>query len=181
MASIMKVSPEQLQALNLKLVIVGCGNWKMITGYRKLLGGCTFPIVSDPTRALYKEFGMNRSSMSAGRQPAYVKRGNAANIAVSMKRNLVMPLRNPGDFKGLGGEFVVGPGLECSFAHRMRTTRDHAELDDILKAIGMTIPKAHHVTIQPQKRPVVTRSRSSKEGRIIVRVVTDEPPSLSSS
>ena len=34
MASIMRVTPEELRQLNLKLVIVGCGNPKMITGYR---------------------------------------------------------------------------------------------------------------------------------------------------
>ena len=34
MASIMRITPEQLRALNLRLIVVGCGNWKMISGYR---------------------------------------------------------------------------------------------------------------------------------------------------
>lgn len=174
MASIMKVTPDQLRALNLKLVIVGCGNWKMIQGYRKLLGGCTFPIVSDPTRALYKQFGMTRSSMSPGKRSAYIRHGNAANVAVSLKRNMAMPLKNPGDLNGLGGEFVVGPGMECSYAHRMRTTRDHAELNDILKAIGVTVPELEPT---PKRKPAVISKRpgaSSKQGRVVVKVV-DNP------
>jgi hypothetical protein len=66
----------------------------------------------------------------------------AVNTAKSLKRNLAMPLKDPGSLAGLGGEFVVGPGLECSFAHRMSATRDHAELHDILKAIGSFLPAA---------------------------------------
>ena len=33
-----------------------------------------------------------------------------------------MPLANPGKLTQLGGEFIVGPGLQCHFAHRMTNT-----------------------------------------------------------
>lgn len=36
-SSVMRIAPEQLRSLNLRLVIVGCGNWKMISGYRSKL------------------------------------------------------------------------------------------------------------------------------------------------
>lgn len=73
-----------------------------------------------------------------------------------------MPLKNPGDLNGLGGEFVLGPGkTECAYAHRMKTTRDHAELVDILKAIGMAAPKELQVQAEP-----VRRARSAEEIRI---------------
>lgn len=147
----------------------------------ELLGGCTFPIVSDPKRTLYKEFGMTFNTMSAGQRPNYVQRGSAANVAVSLKRNLTMPLKSPGDLNGLGGEFVVGPGLDCAYAHRMRNTRDHAELGDILKAIGITMPELKRKQVESSARSPTSKERkepirrtSSKEGRIVVRVV-DNP------
>lgn len=47
-----------------------------------------------------------------------------------------MPLRPPGDLKLLGGEFILGPGLQCSFTHRMVTTRGHLDLPRILVQAG---------------------------------------------
>lgn len=132
---------------------------------------------------------MNLNSMAIGKRPDYIQHGPATNVAISLKRNLAMPIKNPGELGGLGGEFVVGPGLECSYAHRMRNTRDHAELGDILKAIGITVPQLERKK-QPQrasgekpgerglenspKRNAIPRRPSSKEGRIIVKIV-DNP------
>jgi hypothetical protein len=33
-----------------------------------------------------------------------------------------MPLGSPGKLTQLGGEFIIGPGLRCDFAHRMTNT-----------------------------------------------------------
>lgn len=125
------------------------------------LQGCQFPIYSDPTREVYQHFGIHMSSMAAGPKPAYTRNGVVVNTLVSLKRNTAMPLKNPGDLNGLGGEFVIGPGkTECVYAHRMKNTRDHAELVDILKAIGMSAPKQLEV-----KAEVVRRARSAEEIR----------------
>lgn len=185
MASIMRVEPAELRALNLQLIIIGCGNWKMIDGYRskysfiqsyshpvyvalltsssctEALNGCEFPIYSDPSRQIYHHFGMHMSTMAAGPKPAYTKHGMTVNTLASLKRNTAMPLKNPGDLNGLGGEFVIGPGkTECVYAHRMKNTRDHAELVDILKAIGMSAPK--QLQVKPE---IVRRARSAEEIR----------------
>lgn len=126
------------------------------------LGGCEFPVYSDPSREVYKHFGITMSTMAAGTKPAYTKHGLTTNTLISLKRNLAMPLKNPGDLNGLGGEFVLGPGkTDCAFAHRMKNTRDHAELVDILKAIGMTAPK--QLQLQPES---VRRARSAEEIRV---------------
>jgi len=42
-----------------------------------------------------------------------------------------------GDIDQLGGEFVFGPGLTCTYAHRMQTTKGHAPIHDILEAAGI--------------------------------------------
>jgi hypothetical protein len=86
---------------------------------------------------------------------------------ISMKRNMSMPLKNPGDLTGLGGEFVFGPGRsDCAYAHRMKTSRDHAELVDILKAIGTTVPKELQV---PLSFPKLVKKVVAPEAQIVRR------------
>lgn len=160
MASISRITPAQLDALGLKLIVVGCGSWKMISGYRKSLPskhahGFPFPIYSDPTRALYHHMGMNKTSMSPGKRGNYIQHSAGINVYYSIKRTMPnVPLfAAPGALGALGGEFVLGPGAKtCSYTHRMKATREHAELADILKAIGVTIPaQLYHQITQPVK------------------------------
>ncbi|KAI0277970.1 hypothetical protein BC826DRAFT_1086035, partial [Russula brevipes] len=42
-----------------------------------------------------------------------------------------------GDASQLGGEFVLGPGLSCTYVHRMQTTAGHAPIVDVLAAAGV--------------------------------------------
>jgi hypothetical protein len=49
---------------------------------------------------------------------------------------LKMPIAMPGDIKLLGGEFILGPGLQCTFTHRMTTVRGHLDIERILKIAG---------------------------------------------
>ncbi|KAI0289318.1 hypothetical protein B0F90DRAFT_858555 [Multifurca ochricompacta] len=42
-----------------------------------------------------------------------------------------------GDATQLGGEFVLGPGMSCTYAHRMQTTTGHAPILDVLAAAGV--------------------------------------------
>lgn len=51
-----------------------------------------------------------------------------------------MPLADPGKLTQLGGEFVLGPGWTCSFAHRMSNTSDHMEAPDVLRRAGCENP-----------------------------------------
>ncbi|KAK0519327.1 hypothetical protein OC835_007560 [Tilletia horrida] len=63
-----------------------------------------------------------------------------------------MPLRAPGDMKLLGGEFIFGPGLQCSFVHRMVTTRGHLDVPRILSQAGIDMtpsPEKLKVPIPP--------------------------------
>ena len=149
--------------------------------FAELLGGCTYDIVSDPTRSIYKLFGMTRMSFSPGRRGSYIQNGMAVNTAKSLKRNMAMPLKDPGSLAGLGGEFVLGPGLECSFAHRMTATRDHAELHDILKAIGSMVPAAflqqqqeYEARLRQQRQNRRLFSAPTHSGRYVIKVI-DNP------
>lgn len=115
------------------------------------LENCPYPVYSDSTRQIYSLLGMTHRTLDPGQKPAYTKHGIATSTILSMRRNMAMPLKNPGELSGLGGEFVFGPGRnECTFAHRMRHTRDHAELSDILKAIGIPLPRELHSSNAPR-------------------------------
>ncbi len=50
-----------------------------------------------------------------------------------LKNAMKMPLGNAGDSKQLGGEFILGPGLRCEYAHRMPTTRGHVDIRTLLR------------------------------------------------
>jgi hypothetical protein len=48
--------------------------------------------------------------------------------------------KDGGDWRQIGGEFLfVGKenGLVCQWAHRMRNTRDHAEIGELKGVLGM--------------------------------------------
>jgi len=51
-----------------------------------------------------------------------------------------MPIyRYPGDFFQVGGEFVFGPGLRCSYASRMHNTASHAPVREVVRAAGVDL------------------------------------------
>ncbi|EJD06876.1 uncharacterized protein FOMMEDRAFT_41408, partial [Fomitiporia mediterranea MF3/22] len=138
-----EVDVEALEKAGLKIVIVGMGSPTLITPYRELTG-TTFPIFTDPTLSVYRALGMNLRSTdrgSAAERGHYIaSRGGALG---SLKRTLQGAKRLPlfergGDTTQLGGEFILGPGAStCVYAHRMRTTRAHAPILDVVEASGV--------------------------------------------
>ncbi|KAF8623662.1 hypothetical protein AX17_007360 [Amanita inopinata Kibby_2008] len=66
----------------------------------------------------------------------YVKHGTMGGIMMVLARALKvgMPVwENGGNVAQLGGEFVFGPGLTCSYAHRMQTPKGHAPIQDVVR------------------------------------------------
>ncbi|KAH9167857.1 hypothetical protein EDB89DRAFT_1648591 [Lactarius sanguifluus] len=51
--------------------------------------------------------------------------------------------RTEDDAAQLGGEFVLGPGLSCTYAHRMQSTAGHAPIVDVLAAAGVRPTRKH--------------------------------------
>jgi hypothetical protein len=48
--------------------------------------------------------------------------------------------KDGGDWRQIGGEFLFvkqGEGWVCEWAHRMRNTRDHAEIGELKEVLGM--------------------------------------------
>jgi len=87
---------------------------------------------------------MTRQSTDSGADEdrgEYVRHGPLGGLAMVVKNaiRVGMPVwERGGDVTQLGGEFVLGPGSTCTYAHRMRTTRSHAPVLHILSVAGFT-------------------------------------------
>ncbi|SPO28446.1 uncharacterized protein UTRI_04843 [Ustilago trichophora] len=137
--SIRKIDPLPLKKANLDFVIVGQGDWHVIKAYREVMQ-VPYPMYADPKRNVYRALGMTLRTNDANpvcARPDYASMSMTKGILVAIKKGLFdMPIRNPGDMKLLGGDFILGPGLQCSFTHRMTTADGHMDLPRILAQAG---------------------------------------------
>jgi AhpC/TSA antioxidant enzyme len=165
-------NPDALRDANIDLVIISDGSPKMIAAYRKIFK-CPFPIYTDPTRNLYRALGMTLRTLDAG--PAeeagdYITHGPLGWMRMVLKNAVRMPLANAGDIKQLGGEFLLGPGPVCHYAHRMHTTKSHVPVRELLERAGVDmnpIPREirHFVDTREEERWMRERERKIKEIR----------------
>ncbi|GAA5944924.1 peroxiredoxin-like family protein [Sporobolomyces koalae] len=137
-----KITPAVLQEHNLKLSIIGCGDWELIKPYRENLG-TPFEIYSDPTKETYVALGMTLRTLDMGsHQPEYQSSGIIGNIFSSIVKAFKIGsifTKKAGDQKQLGGEFVFANGQPV-YTHRMENTRGHAPLADLFAAAGLPAP-----------------------------------------
>ncbi|KAH7342098.1 AhpC/TSA antioxidant enzyme-domain-containing protein [Rhizoctonia solani] len=143
MSSIVHLTePSLIQKAGVKLVIIGNGSPGMIKSYKTDIFHCPYEMYTDPDRKVYNALGMTLRTNDGGsveEKGSYVKHGTFTGTMLVLKRALKMPLANAGDIKQLGGEFILGPGLNCSFASRMHTTRSHTPIRDLLQAAGVSM------------------------------------------
>jgi len=140
------ISQEALAQAQTKIVVIGCGDWQPIRNYLEITD-FQGQIFTDPTRKLYHALGMTMESLEltpAGEEKkSYVRTGFLSNVMQSIWTG---PIKNPsligkqGKLSQLGGDFIFGPGNQCSFASRMQHTQDHVEVADLMQAAGVTYP-----------------------------------------
>ncbi|KAF5370831.1 hypothetical protein D9758_001841 [Tetrapyrgos nigripes] len=134
------VSPKVLAQKGVNLVIISNGSYSMIKSYRRIFR-TPFSVYTDSTHAVYNALGMTLQTTEAGpSRPEYVQHGMVSGIGMVLAHAVKarMPIwKAGGDIGQLGGEFVLGPGLQCSFAHRMRYTRSHVPILQVVKAAGI--------------------------------------------
>ncbi|KAJ7895070.1 AhpC/TSA antioxidant enzyme-domain-containing protein [Mycena leptocephala] len=127
-ADLASVPEADLESAGTKIVVIGCGEWRGLAKYKEA-AGFKGPIYADSNRKLYFTLGMDiqtfATTPSGQKKPSYVKDSFLTN---TWKRN----------FTQIGGDFVFGPGNQCTFAHRMQHTQDHVEVSDLMKAAGVT-------------------------------------------
>ncbi|PHH74851.1 hypothetical protein CDD80_2788 [Ophiocordyceps camponoti-rufipedis] len=158
------ISPEALLQLPIStfIVVIGCGDPALIEMYADATA-CPFPIYTDPKGGLYDELGMVKT-LALGSRPAYMRKSMTRGIVDSIGQALRsvpsgLALRS-GDHRQVGGEFlfepfeVTTPAAEerkeverigefeperkrVSWCHRMGSTRDHAEIPEIMDVLGL--------------------------------------------
>jgi hypothetical protein len=140
--------PSKLSSLSTptKITVVSCGTPNLIKSYISDTS-CPYTLYTDPTQKIYKALNMGRTLDLGSKKPKYME--NKSMLGVSLK-GIYQGLRagryvaNGGDFWQVGGEFLFVKGneekseWECKWAHRMRTTRDHAEVDELRDLLGVT-------------------------------------------
>jgi len=140
------VPKEALVAANTHLVIIGCGEWKAIRGYKETTG-FVGDIYADSSRTLYHALGMTITNLDLTpkdqKKRSYVKDSYLHNVFSSILKG---PIKQPlnigkqGNISQLGGEFIFGPGSQCTFASRMQHTEDHMEVSDLVQKAGVAYP-----------------------------------------
>ncbi|KAL4066937.1 AhpC/TSA antioxidant enzyme-domain-containing protein [Scleroderma yunnanense] len=137
------VDPKLLKQANTNLVVIGNGSFNMIKSYRQIFH-TPFAIYTDPSMRLYSALGMmnpgKTSAKSQIKRGSYVRHGNMSGLAMVVANavRVGMPIwEKGGDPAQLGGEFVFGPGMTVSFAHRMPNAGCHAPIQRVLAAAGV--------------------------------------------
>ena len=117
------------------ITIVGCGRPDLIPMYTEATA-CPFPIYADPSRKLYDMLGMSRT-LNLGQKPDYIKQSMLAGMGKSILQGLKMGRKaaGGGDVRQVGGEMLFENG-RVVWCHRMKNTRDHAEVDELKKVLG---------------------------------------------
>ncbi|ORY08988.1 AhpC/TSA antioxidant enzyme-domain-containing protein [Clohesyomyces aquaticus] len=168
------ITPDMLLTLPAPtfITVIGCGRPELIPMYIETTS-CPFPVYADPTRKLYDYLGMTRTLSLGPQKPSYIQ----SNLFVTSVQSIVQSLKTGnkalkgGDFKQVGGEFLFENG-ECVWAHRMRNTRDHAEIVDLRRRLGLDETKppmrkrwSHGI----KEMGKGGRERSSSWGKVRVR------------
>jgi hypothetical protein len=131
--------------------------------------GCQFNIYAEPTRKLYDILGMGET-WELGKKPDYIKSHMAVTAVQSVYQGVKAGTNatKGGNFKQVGGEFLFEDGKPV-WAHRMRTTRDHCEVEELRDLLGLNPEKAPpRRTWSHDIKDVKTqgRTRSTSWGRI---------------
>ena len=102
---------------------------------------------TDPTLSVYRALGLTRQTGNAGPDSEageYLIQTPLEATMATLKRATQMPLRNPGHFTQLGGEFVFNGTLNVTYTHRMTTTRSHAPIRDVCAQAGVRLEWLHY-------------------------------------
>ncbi|KAG6916691.1 hypothetical protein DXG01_005758 [Tephrocybe rancida] len=136
------IAQDSLDKAGTKIVVVGCGEWQVIEAYAEMTH-FTGPIYADPSRTIYRALGMTvenvKPTPSGEVRRSYLTKSRTAVTVISAWRAFMRPnlIGKQGNVYQLGGEFIMGPGLACTFASRMQHTEDHVETQELLKHAGV--------------------------------------------
>jgi hypothetical protein len=133
------ITPASLEALPTptELVVIGCGDPSLINFYAET-ASCPFPIYAEPTKRLYADLHMARTLNLGHERPAYMQKSLLHAIVASVLQSLRQGRKafKGGDYWQVGGEFLFEGG-RARWCHRMANTRDHAEVPELRRVLGL--------------------------------------------
>lgn len=99
---------------------------------------CPYPIYADPSKKLYAELGMTRTLSLGPKAPQYMQYSLPSAMIRAVYQNLKAGRAafKGGDYWQVGGEFIFEHG-EVTWCHRMKNTRDHAEVPEMRRQLGL--------------------------------------------
>lgn len=117
--------------------IVGCGQPELIPMYARETK-CPYPIYADPSKKLYSELGMIRTLSLGPKAPQYMQYSLPSAVIRAIYQGLKAGLSafKGGDYFQVGGEFIFDDG-GVTWCHRMKNTRDHAEVPELRRQLGL--------------------------------------------
>ncbi|KAJ6501043.1 AhpC/TSA antioxidant enzyme-domain-containing protein, partial [Mycena vitilis] len=133
------VSPDILRSAGMDLVVISNGSFEMIKSYRRIFR-TPFALYTDPSHKVYNTLGMSLQTLEKGPRGNYVRHGLVGGIGMVVANavKVGMPVwKQGGEISQLGGEFVLGPGMTCSWVHRMKFTRNHIPILEVLEMAGV--------------------------------------------
>lgn len=144
------VNPDDLLKLpvSTSIAIIGCGDPGLIDFYATETG-CPFPMYADPSRKLYNDLGM-ASNLALGPQPDYIRKSIFRIVGESFMQALKQVpkglVHKGGTSSQNGGELIYlsagdGQPKQLTWCHRMKTTRDHIEIKDLMRLLGLSQQK----------------------------------------
>jgi len=139
-----------------RVVVIGCGEWDVIPFYKETTG-FKGDIYADSSRETFRALDLKVTlevTPKGEKKKSYLQSTMLANVMGSMWRAVTHPkhIGRQGNIRQVGGDFILGPGPQCSFVHRMQHTEDHIELAELVQLLGL--PESVTSTTPSQAPPV---------------------------
>jgi alkyl hydroperoxide reductase subunit AhpC len=127
---------DRFRAASVRVVAVGLGTPTRTREFRASMR-LPFPVLCDPRRRVYRQYGLMRMQPGDSRAP-----GTMARLAIATARHGGALSRDQ-DMLQLGGVFIVDTAGILRYAHRARAQHDNPSPDSLLRvAAPLTRPDA---------------------------------------
>lgn len=127
---VLQLQPIDWKSHGVSIVIISFEEEQYVRRYRDETG-LKWPLISDPDRALYRLFGMERATM--GKIVNWKSLRGYLRLIFSKRRKLTLPSNH--DYLQLGGDIVMDPQGIVQLAHYSSSPEDRPPLSDMLRLL----------------------------------------------
>ncbi|MBL8856685.1 MAG: redoxin domain-containing protein [Planctomycetaceae bacterium] len=128
---VLQLQPIDWETHRVSIVIVSFEEERYVRRYRDE-AGIQWPLISDPSRALYRQFGMEKARLRQIMNWRSLR--GYLGLVFGLRRKVKMPTNH--DYLQLGGDVLVDPHGVIQLIHRSQSPEDRPKLAEILKLLG---------------------------------------------